>query len=93
MLQEDVMVVEDIAEDARFSENEHLENLGIVSYAGANMTAPNGQVIGQVCLIDFERREYDAVERAELQDFAETAMEILELRQTVREARETEGGQ
>lgn len=93
MLQEDVMVIEDIAEDDRFNKNEHLENLGIVSYAGANMTAPNGQVIGQVCLIDFERRAYDASERAELQDFAETAMEILELRQTVREARETEGGQ
>ena len=87
MLQEDVMVVEDIADDDRFNKNEQLENLGIVSYAGANMTAPNGQVIGQVCLIDFERRSYDAEERAELQDFAETAMEILDLRQSLRAAR------
>ena len=87
MLQEDVMVVEDIAEDDRFNKNEQLENLGIVSYAGANMTAPNGQVIGQVCLIDFERRGYDAAEQAELQEFAETAMEILDLRQSLRSAR------
>src|SRR6056297_436423 len=87
MLQEDVMVVEDIANDKRFNKNEQLENLGIVSYAGANMTAPNGQVIGQVCLIDFEERHYDAEERAELQDFAETAMEILDLRQSLRSAR------
>jgi GAF domain-containing protein len=87
MLQEDVMVIEDIATDNRFNKNEQLENLGIVSYAGANMTAPNGQVIGQVCVIDFERRSYDAEERAELQDFAETAMEILDLRQSLRSAR------
>lgn len=87
MLQEDVMVVEDIADDDRFNKNEQLENLGIVSYAGANMTAPDGQVIGQVCAIDFERRSYDAEERAELQDFAETAMEILDLRQSLRAAR------
>jgi GAF domain-containing protein len=87
MLQENVMVVEDIADDARFSRNEQLENLGIVSYAGANMTAPNGQVIGQVCLIDYERRSYSADERADLQAFAETAMEILELRSSLREAR------
>jgi len=87
MLQEDVMVVEDISDDNRFSKNEQLENLGIVSYAGANMTAPDGQVIGQVCAIDFEERHYDAEERAELQDFAETAMEILDLRQSLRSAR------
>jgi len=87
MLQEDVMVIENIAEDNRFNKNELLENLGIVSYAGANMTAPDGQVIGQVCAIDFEERHYDAEERAELQDFAETAMEILDLRKSVRDAR------
>ncbi|RLM41989.1 GAF domain-containing protein [Haloarcula sp. Atlit-47R] len=87
MLQDDVMVVENIATDSRFSKNEQLENLGIVSYAGANMTAPDGQVIGQVCAIDFEERHYDAEERAELQDFAEMAMEILDLRQSLRSAR------
>jgi GAF domain-containing protein len=93
MLQEDVMVIEDIADDNRFNKNEQLENLGIVSYAGANMTAPNGQVIGQVCLIDFEKRSYDAEERMELQDFAATAMEILDLRQSLRAARGEEVAQ
>lgn len=91
MLQEDVMVVEDIREDDRFASNDQLHDLGIVSYAGANMTTPDGQVIGQVCLIDHEPRTYDATERAELQEFAETAMEILELRQSLRSAGEQEG--
>ncbi|NGM68257.1 GAF domain-containing protein [Natronolimnobius sp. AArcel1] len=88
MLQEDVMVVEDIADDSRFNRNDQLENLGIVSYAGANMTAPNGQVIGQVCVLDHEARGYSGAEQETLEQYAETAMEILELRQSLLEARE-----
>ena len=87
MLQEDVMVVEDIAEDKRFAENQQLQDLGIVSYAGANMTTPEGQTIGQVCLIDHEPRTYSDQQQAELQQFADTAMEILELRQSLLDAR------
>ena len=85
MLQEDVMVVEDIADDKRFNKNEQLENLGIVSYAGANMTSSDGHVIGQVCALDHEPRTYSAEQRHRLEQFADTAMEILELRQAVRE--------
>ncbi|MFC3476196.1 GAF domain-containing protein [Halobacterium litoreum] len=86
MLQEDVMVVEDISSDKRFDSNEGLHNLGIVSYAGANMTTDSGEVIGQVCLIDHEPRTYDADQRADLQQFADEAMEMLELRQRVIDA-------
>lgn len=94
MLQEDVMVVEDITADSRFAENEQLQNLGIVSYAGANMTAPNGQVIGQVCVLDHEPRQYTEPERETLQQYADTVMEILELRQRLRDAGQAtvEGG-
>ncbi|RQH00296.1 GAF domain-containing protein [Natrarchaeobius oligotrophus] len=81
-----------MADDKRFSENEQLENLAIVSYAGANMTAPNGQVIGQVCVLDHEPRTYTAEERRLLQQYAETAMEILELHQTVLENATAEVG-
>jgi CheY-like chemotaxis protein len=86
MLEEDVMVVEDISNDKRFNANGTLENLGIVSYAGANMTTASGEVIGQVCLIDHEVRSFDDQERAELQQFADEAMEMLELRQRVLDA-------
>lgn len=90
MLQEDVMVVEDVREDKRFSENDTLENLGIRSYAGANMTTPDGHVIGQVCVLDSEPRHYSADQKAELQQFAETVMEILELRDTVQKTEKPE---
>lgn len=93
MLQEDVMVVENLAADKRFSENQQLLNLGLVSYAGANMTTEDGHVIGQVCLLDYEERSYSEAERTELQQFASTAMEILELRQSVRDGRSLEVAQ
>jgi CheY-like chemotaxis protein len=86
MLHEDVMVVEDITDDSRFNENETLLNLGIRSYAGANMTTPGGDIIGQVCVIDHEPRSYSAAEQAELQQFAEDAMEHMELRQRLQDA-------
>lgn len=66
-------------------ENDQLQNLGIVSYAGANMTAPNGQVIGQVCVLGREPRQYTEPECETLEQFAETVMEILELRQRLRD--------
>jgi GAF domain-containing protein len=90
MLHEDVMVVEDITADSRFSSNETLLNLGIRSYAGANMTTPSGEIIGQVCVIDHEPRSFSAQEQAELQQFAEEAMEQLELRQRLQDAREVQ---
>ena len=80
MLQEDVMVVENIDDDARFADNEVLHELDIVSYAGANLTTPDGDTIGQLCLIDDEPRTYSADERSELQTFADLTMELLELR-------------
>lgn len=86
MLHQDVMVVEDITADSRFNSNETLLNLGIRSYAGANMTTPSGEIIGQVCVIDHEPRSYSPDEQAELQQFAEEAMEHMELRQRLQDA-------
>lgn len=87
MLQEDVMVVEDARTDDRFSSNEQLLNLGIQFYAGANVTTPDGHVIGQVCALDDEPRQLSEPERERLQKYADTVTEILELRQSLRDAR------
>ncbi len=83
MLQNEVMVVEDISEDARFRNNETLQQLGIVSYAGANLTTASGNTIGQLCLINHEPRTYSEAERDDLQEFADLAMELLELRNMI----------
>lgn len=83
MLQKEVMVVEDITEDARFQNNEALHELGIVSYAGANMNTPEGKTIGQLCVIGHTPRAYSEAERDDLEAFADLAMELLELRDRV----------
>ncbi len=80
MLQKEVLVVEDVSKDARFKNNELLQELNIVSYAGANLTTPGGSTIGQVCVTDNKPRSYTDDEQNSLQAFADVAMEILDLR-------------
>jgi len=80
MLEEDVTVIEDVQDDRRFEHNETLQSLGIRSYAGAQITAPNGQVIGQLCVTDEQPRSYSEDERTDLALFADEAAEQLELR-------------
>ena len=80
ILEEDVTVIPDVGADPRFEANETLRDLGVRSYAGANVTSPGGHTIGQLCLIHDEPRTYDAGEQADLALFAEEVSEQLELR-------------
>jgi CheY-like chemotaxis protein len=76
-----VTVIENVQADPRFEHNETLKELNIRSYAGADLTAPDGAVIGELCLIHDEPRGYTDAELADLQLFAEEVSEQLELRQ------------
>jgi GAF domain-containing protein len=80
ILDSDVTVIEDVREDPRFEHNERLRELGIRSYAGANLRTPDGEVIGELCLTSSTPRSYDETERETLRLFAEEVMEQLELR-------------
>lgn len=86
ILDDDVMVVEDIREDHRFENNDTLSSLGICSYAGANMKTSDGHNVGSLCLIDYEPRTYTDEQKAELQQFADEAVEQLELRHRLQNA-------
>ncbi|MEF8786888.1 MAG: GAF domain-containing protein [Haloarculaceae archaeon] len=81
IVEDGVTVVENVQADPRFEHNETLRELNIRSYAGADLTAPDGAVIGELCLIDDEPRGYTDAELADLQLFAEEVSEQLELRQ------------
>lgn len=80
MLDSDVTVIEDVRADPRFEHNERLKELGIRSYAGANLTTPDGHVIGELWLTDDEARSYSPTEQEQLRLFATEVMEQLELR-------------
>lgn len=85
LLDDDVTVIEDVQADPRFEHNETLKQLDIRSYAGANITAPDGTVLGEVCLIHDEPRTYTDDELADLRLFAEEVSEQLELRRRLAE--------
>jgi GAF domain-containing protein len=78
LLEDDVMVVEDVAADPRFTANEVLPALDVRSYAGAKLTTPTGEAVGMFCVLDDEPRQYTAAERESLRLFAAEAAERLE---------------
>ena len=76
ILEEGVMVVEDLSEDARFEGNELVEEVGRF-YAGAPLTTPSGANVGSFCIMDSEPRRLSDEERETLRLFAEEATERL----------------
>lgn len=80
LLEDDVTVIEDVQDDPHFEHNEMLDRWDIRSYVGANITTPDGTVLGQLCLTDDEPRTYAAEDLEDLELFAEEISEQLELR-------------
>jgi CheY-like chemotaxis protein len=80
ILEEEVTVIEDLHRDPIFETNDLLVELGLRSYAGARLTAPNGEAVGMFCVLDDEPRTFTDEEREALRLFAAEASEQLELR-------------
>lgn len=85
ILEDDVTVIEHVQDDPRFEANETLRELGVRSYAGANLTSAEGYNVGQLCLVHDEPRAYTEAELADLRLFADEVMEQLELRRRLRD--------
>lgn len=85
VLREDLLLIEDVHEDPRFASTDALIELGLRAYLGAPLVTPGGHAIGTFCVCDHRPRRFtDDVCRA-LTQFAEEAMEQLELRQRLGE--------
>ncbi|MGN6106395.1 MAG: GAF domain-containing protein, partial [Kofleriaceae bacterium] len=88
ILSDDVLVVPDATEDARFLANPLVLGAPFIrAYAGAPLTTSDGFRIGTLCAIDTRPRAFDADERATLADLARLVVDELELRLAVRERR------
>lgn len=91
LLQEDVMVVRDALDDARFSGNPHVTGPPHIRfYAGAPLRAPDGNSLGSLCLMDTRPRDFSDRERAMLENLAQIVVDEMELRRTGRKLRESE---
>ena len=85
ILEDDLTVIEHVQADPRFEANETLRELGVRSYAGANITSADGHRIGQLCLIHDQPRSYTDAELADLRLYADEVTEQLELRRRLNE--------
>lgn len=74
ILQDEVLVVEDALQDARFHNNPLvLGEPHIRFYAGCPLRSPGGSHVGSLCLIDHQPRSFNAEDRRALCDLAEMA--------------------
>ena len=77
----EVFVVPDAHEDARFAANPMVLGApNIRFYAGAPLVAPEGAVLGAICLIDAQPREFGEADRKQLRDLAAMVMDEIVLR-------------
>jgi diguanylate cyclase (GGDEF)-like protein len=78
---DDIMVVEDATQDARFAENPLVTgDPHIRFYAGAPMRNKAGARLGTICVIDSKPRGLTAEQRSLLTDLAAIAVDEMELR-------------
>ncbi len=82
--QGDLLCIPDLADDERFKNNPMVESApNIRFYAGAPLITPNGQAIGTICSVDFEKRDLSINQREALRKLSNQVMTQLELRRTL----------
>lgn len=76
------VIVNDATKDPRFSDHEKVVGEPHIRfYAGAPITTSKGQIVGSICAIDTQKRDFGPREVAILQHLASLVMHGLELRQ------------
>jgi predicted PurR-regulated permease PerM/methylmalonyl-CoA mutase cobalamin-binding subunit len=75
IVQNEILVVEDLARDRRFANNPFLKQHHLRFYAGAPLRAPRGQAIGSLCLLDTKPRQFTDRDQRQLQEYANEVME------------------
>jgi len=80
--QEQPFIIEDAQKDTRFSTNPLVTSDPFIgSYCGIPLKMPDGYVIGSLCIIDQQPRQFRKNEVATLKSFAKLVIEKIELRQ------------
>ncbi|HEX6340597.1 SpoIIE family protein phosphatase [Umezawaea sp.] len=78
------LVIADARASERVRDNPAVQDLGVVAYAGMPLTSLDGDVLGSLCAIDTEPREWTDDELATLADLAAMCTTELRLRLATR---------
>ncbi|MEX6507532.1 sensor histidine kinase [Jiella sp. M17.18] len=84
------LVVADARIDPLVQDNPAIEALGVVAYLGLPLKTPSGEVIGTLCAIDHQPRQWTAADRETVQDLLAILSSELALREEVRFRRRAE---
>ncbi|HEY5778962.1 MAG TPA: AI-2E family transporter [Terrimicrobiaceae bacterium] len=76
----EMLIVEDLARDRRFSGDTLFKQRGLRSYAGVPLRTAGGHVIGTLCVLGFKPRRFEENEKRLLEVTAEEIMELIEKR-------------
>ena len=80
-----LMEVGDLSQDARFSDNPVLKDIGARFYAGMPLVTESGAAVGSVCVVDLNPRELSTTQREALQALARLTMTLMEGRSRERD--------
>lgn len=72
------LIISDVKENAKWSENEFVEEYGIRFYASVPLKSREGEVVGTLCLLDMYPRSFTKEQYMQLTDFSYWAMSELE---------------
>lgn len=77
VISNEALVVEDLARDRRFANNSLLKEKKLRFYAGTPLRTASGNVLGALCVLDYQPRKFDDHELRLLQVSAEEVMELI----------------
>ena len=84
ILRPETLIVEDTLLDSRFSHNPFvLDGPKIRFYAGAPIVAPNGHILGTVCVFDDKPRQLSSMQIGALESLARQVQGLLEQRKAI----------
>lgn len=84
ILRPETLIVEDTLLDPRFSENPFVQGAPKIRfYAGAPIVAPNGHILGTVCVFDDKPRQLSSMQIAALESLARQVQGLLEQRHAI----------
>jgi GAF domain-containing protein len=75
---DDLLVVEDVQKNERYSENPLLLKRGVRAFASTPLRSRSGHLVGNLCILDTQPREFTPAERELLESLATQLMDTVE---------------